>query len=73
MRKVNPHINVGSGYVQIAKLPFDQALAIRNSFPDSCFQNIQTQEGYVEDVLEYSQYEYWFDFQFNSHEQPMEF
>lgn len=73
MRKVNPHINLGKDYVEISKLPFDQALEIRANFPSSSFQNIQTKDGFVDDVLEYDQYEYWYDFQYKSLERDFEF
>ncbi len=73
MGKVHPHINLGVGYVEIAQLPFDQALEIRANFASSSFQNIQTQDGFIKEVLEYSQYEYWFDFQYKSLERDLEF
>lgn len=66
MSKVNPHIDLGTGYVQISKLPFDQAIKIREAIPESSILSFQTSEGFIRDALEYSQYEYWFEFQHQS-------
>ncbi|NVK84301.1 MAG: hypothetical protein HWE21_08270 [Cytophagia bacterium] len=68
MSKVNPHIDLGTGYVQISKLPFDQAIKIREFIPQSSILSLNTLDGFVQDALEYSQYEYWFDFHRQSFE-----
>lgn len=66
MSKVNPHIDLGTGYVRISRLPFDQAIKIREFVPQSSILSFNTSEGFVQDALEYSQYEYWFDFHHKS-------
>ncbi|MBO6495438.1 MULTISPECIES: hypothetical protein [Roseivirga] len=68
MSKVSPHIDLGTGYVQISKLPFDQAIKIREFVPQSSILSFNTSEGFIADALEYSQYEYWFDFHHESYE-----
>lgn len=63
MTKVNPHIEQGVGYVRISRLPFNQAIGIRRSIPQISMVSLKTADGIVSDAIEYSQYEYWFDFQ----------
>ena len=62
MSKVRPHIDFGTGYIIVSQLPFDQALKIRSSLPYFSYVSIETESGSFTDALEYSQYEYWFDF-----------
>jgi hypothetical protein len=66
MFKVNPHIDRGTGYVLLSRLPFDQVIKLREFMPQSSFTSIETEKGTLEDALEYSQYEYWFDFHHKS-------
>ncbi len=73
MRKVNPHIDLGTGYVQISKLPFNQAIKIREVMPPSSILSFNTKEGFISDALEYSQYEYWYDFHHKSLEPESDF
>ena len=68
MSKVNPHIDRGTGYVLVSRLPFDQAIKLRAFMPQSSFTSLEIEKGTLEDALEYNQYEYWFDFHHNSYE-----
>lgn len=63
--KATPHIEFGTGYVQISKLPFDQALKLRDWLPQTSFINLTSENSVLKDCIQYSEYEYWFDFQFN--------
>lgn len=72
MAKIQPHIDLGTGYVQLSKLPFDQALELRSWVPQTSFINITTSEGLVTDAIQYSEYEYWFDYQYTSKESDFE-
>lgn len=58
--------------MQISKLPFDQAMGIRASIPSSSYLTFNTEEGEASDIIEYSQYEYWFDFENGSAEPESE-
>jgi len=62
MAKVNPHIDLETGYVQLSKLPFDQAIKLRSWLPSTSLITLKTANGQVEDAIQYSEYEYWFDF-----------
>ncbi|GHE57730.1 MULTISPECIES: hypothetical protein [Roseivirga] len=73
MEKVNPHIDLGTGYVLISRLPFDQAIKIREFLPESSTLSFNTAEGFVSDALEYSLYEYWYDFHHTSPEPEFDF
>lgn len=72
MAKVNPHINQGTQYIQVSRLPFNQAIGIRKSISEHNMLTLETASGTVSDALEYSQYEYWFDFQYGSKEPEFE-
>ena len=72
MAKIQPHIDLGTGYVQLSKLPFDQALELRSWVPQTSFISITTSEGLVTDAIQYSEYEYWFDYQYTSLESDFE-
>ncbi len=66
MKKVNPHFKEGQEFIQVSRLPFNQAKDIRNSFLSSSITGVETPVGFVPDAIEYSQYEYWFDFEYKS-------
>ena len=57
MKKVNPHFREGQEFIQVSRLPFNQARDIRNSFLSSSVTGIETPAGFVPDAIEYSQYE----------------
>lgn len=73
MAKIHPHIDLGTGYVLLSKLPFDQALELRSWIPQTSFISISTREGMVTDAIQYSEYEYWFDYQYTSTETDFDF
>lgn len=68
--KALPHIDLGTGYVQVSKLPFDQAIRLREWLPQTSFISLQTADQVIEDCIQYSEYEYWFDFQFSALQEP---
>jgi len=65
MAKVNPHIDLGTGYIQLSRLPFDQANKLRSWLPMTSVISLSTASGNVQDAVQYSEYEYWFDYQFS--------
>ena len=73
MRKVNPHFQEGQEFIQISRLPFNQAKDIRNSYFSASVTGIETSEGYVPDALEYGEYEFWYDFEYQSNEATFDF
>ena len=64
MRKAIPHIDSGAGYIQLSRLPFNQAIELRNWLPITSLITVKSEEGLVNDCIQYSEYEYWFDFSF---------
>ncbi len=72
MAKIQPHIDFGTGYVLLSKLPFDQALELRSWIPQTSIVSMNTAEGWVADAVQYSEYEYWFDYQYLSKESEFE-
>ncbi|MGW8121774.1 hypothetical protein ACV07N_03870 [Roseivirga echinicomitans] len=67
--KVNPHIDLGTGYIQVSKLPFDQILKLREWLPQTSFIRLNLAGQVFEDCIQYSEYEYWFDFQYSGVEE----
>lgn len=63
--KAYPHIDLGTGYVQVSRLPFDQALKLREWLPQTSFVRLNLPDQVLDDCIQYSEYEYWFDFQFS--------
>jgi hypothetical protein len=64
--KVSPHYDLGTGYVQISKLPFDQALKLRDWLPHTSIIKLRSFDEDLDDCIQYSEYEYWFDFLFTA-------
>lgn len=64
--KASPHYDLGTGYVQISKLPFDQALKLRDWLPQTSIIKLRSLDEDLDDCIQYSEYEYWFDFQFTA-------
>lgn len=64
MQKASPHIDLGTGYIQLSRLPFNQVIKLRAWLPDTSFITVRDIEGLHEDCIQYSEYEYWFDFFF---------
>ena len=64
MHKASPHIDLGTGYIQLSRLPFNQAIELRNWLPETSLITLKAQEGLLNDCVQYSEYEYWFDFTF---------
>lgn len=64
--KAYPHIDHGAAYVQVSKLPFDQAIKLREWLPQTSFIRLNTATEVFEDCIQYSEYEYWFDFQYSA-------
>lgn len=73
MRKVFPHIDLGTGYVQLSRLPFDQSIKLREWLPHTSLVKVKAEEGTLEDCVQYSEYEYWFDFLYHQEEAEFEF
>ena len=73
MHKAHPHIDLGTGYIQLSRLPFNQAIQLRNSLPDTSLVTVRSEEGVLEDCIQYSEYEYWFDFTFRQDKEEVEF
>jgi hypothetical protein len=64
--KASPHYDLGTGYVQISKLPFDQVLKLRDWLPQTSIIKLRSLDEDLDDCIQYSEYEYWFDFQFTA-------
>ena len=73
MIKAYPHINQGGEYVQVSKLPFIQAIKLRNWLGQTSFVKIKSDNRLIEDCVQFSEYEYWFDCFYSESEKELEF
>lgn len=64
MQKALPHIDLGAGYIQLSRLPFNQTMKLRNWLSDTSMVTVKTDGLLVDDCIQYGEYEYWFDFMF---------
>ncbi len=64
MAKVNSHTDLDTSYVRVSKLPS----AMRASISQESISALKDVDGETVEAIEYSQYEYWFDFQCPSNE-----
>ncbi len=71
--KAYPHIEQGAGYVQISRLPIDQMLKLKNWLPQTSFVKIRSEDRMIEDCIQFSEYEYWFDFLYAEMSKEVEF
>lgn len=70
MQKAFPHIDQGTGYIQLSRLPFNQSIKLRSWLSDTSMVTIKAEEGLVDDCIQYSEYEYWFDCLFRQESEP---
>ena len=61
MNKVYPHINQGPGYIQLSKLPFNQGMKLKNWLSRNSLIKVRIGTLVIEDCIQFSEYEYWFD------------
>jgi len=61
MIKVYPHINEGTGYIQLSRLPLNQVIKLRNCLSRNSLIKVRKDTMVIEDCIQYSEYEYWFD------------
>ena len=61
MTKAYPHITQGTGYIRLSRLPFDQALKLKKWVSDCSFVKVKSENQLLEDCIQFSEYEYWFD------------
>ena len=73
MNKAYPHINQGAGYIQLSRLPFNQCLKLKNWLSQNSLIKIRTDNREIEDCIQFSEYEYWFDFFYAEKERESEF
>jgi len=71
--KVFPHINQGAGYIQLSRLPINQNLKLKNWISENSLIKLRSNNGVIEYCIQYSEYEYWFDFFNDEKSKELEF
>ncbi|MBK6266432.1 hypothetical protein JKA74_15410 [Marivirga sp. S37H4] len=64
MLKASPNFHKGINFIQISSLPFEQQLDFQTWIPDNCLMQLQINNITLEGCVDYQDYTYWFDFQF---------
>jgi len=64
--KAYPHFDHGTAYIQVSRLPFNQSIKLREWLPQTSFIRLKTPDQVIDDCIQYSEYEYWFDFQYST-------
>jgi hypothetical protein len=72
MFKVSPTFHNGINFVQISSLPFDQKECFKNWIPMNSVLRMEINSITLSDCVEYSEYEYWFDYQYKKAETRLE-
>ena len=73
MVKAFPHIDQGGGYIRLSRLPLNQSLKLRNWLSQTSLVKLTSSSEVMEDCVEFSEYEYWFDFCYSELEREQEF
>ncbi len=64
MLKASPNFHKGVNFIQISSLPFEQQIDFKQWIPASSLMEIQINNILMIDCVEYQDYNYWFNFQF---------
>lgn len=61
MRKLYPETNGGTEFIQLSKLPFNQALPLKDWLAETDIFSIHKQNSIIKNCIHYDVYEFWFD------------
>jgi hypothetical protein len=61
MNKAFPHITQGAGYIQLSKLPLNQGIKLKKWLSNNSLMKLRKDNRVIEDCIQFSEYEYWFD------------
>lgn len=66
MLKASPTFHQGINFIQISSLPYEQQELFGLWVPESAMMKLEINNISLPDCVEYQDYAYWFDFQFES-------
>jgi hypothetical protein len=72
MLKVTPNFHQGINFIQISSLPYEQQELFESWVPQSAMMKLEINNITLSDCVEYQDYAYWFDFQYQNHNSILE-
>ena len=72
MLKASPNFHQGINFIQISSLPYEQQELFASWVPQSAKMNLEINNIHLSDCVEYQDYAYWFDFQYQNQNSLLE-
>jgi hypothetical protein len=72
MLKASPNFHQGINFIQISSLPYDQQELFNLWVPESAKMKVEINSISMNDCVEYQDYAYWFDFQYQKQDSFIE-
>ena len=72
MLKASPNFHQGINFIQISSLPYEQQELFASWVPQSAKMKLVINNISLLDCVEYQDYAYWFDFQYQNHNSLLE-
>jgi hypothetical protein len=72
MLKATPNFHQGINFIQISSLPYEQQELFASWVPQSAKMKLVINNISLLDCVEYQDYAYWFDFQYQNHNSLLE-
>jgi hypothetical protein len=72
MLKATPNFHQGINFIQISSLPYEQQELFSAWVPQSAMMKLEINNISLPDCVEYQDYAYWFDFQYQNQNSLLE-
>ncbi|MGM0579842.1 MAG: hypothetical protein ACQETL_04130 [Bacteroidota bacterium] len=72
MLKASPNFHQGINFIQISSLPYEQQELFASWVPQSAKMKMEINNITLPDCVEYQDYAYWFDFQYQNQNSLLE-
>lgn len=72
MLKASPNFHQGINFIQISSLPYEQQELFGTWVPQSAKMKLEINNISLHDCVEYQDYAYWFDFQYQNQNSLLE-
>jgi hypothetical protein len=72
MLKASPNFHQGINFIQISSLPYEQQELFGRWIPQSATMQMEINNIRLPDCVEYQDYTYWFDFQYQNQNSLLE-
>lgn len=72
MLKASPNFHEGVNFIQVTSLPYEQQQLFKSWIPETSILNIEINNIVLSDCVDYQDYTYWFDFQYQTQDSLLE-